>query len=312
MPSLTALFSTLLAGCNSEPQPVSYDLECSISDSCFGGYSELQLTDAEFVSYLDENNQLTEQQCIYICMDTYYYDDLCGCHYLEKTENEEHVIRCETVTCEIEGRGHGNIQKATHVFGPTALSHWFARALHAEASSVASFLQLRAELLQVHAPQPLLDRCLRAAKQEVVHARLMAKYCKEQKGTPPPLDFGSPPQRSLFLLAMDNAIEGCVFETYAALRAHHQSMHAEEEHIRNVMKTIACDETEHAQLAWDIHSWILPQLTVQECQEIHIAMRKAFENLVESVQQHRQHPMASRLGFPDVHLVHALQQEIAA
>ena len=87
MPSIAVLFSTILSGCApkeptepEEPQPVSYELECTISDSCYGGYSDLELSDEEFASYLNDNNQLTEQQCINICLDTYYYDDLCGCH----------------------------------------------------------------------------------------------------------------------------------------------------------------------------------------------------------------------------------------
>ena len=44
----------------------------------------------------------------------------------------------------------------------------------------------------------------------------------------PPLNAGQLPKRSIFELAMDNAIEGCIFETYGVLRAHHQANHAQD------------------------------------------------------------------------------------
>ena len=64
-------------------------------------------------------------------------------------------------------------------------------------------------------------------------------------------------------------------------------------------------EKDLAQNDWDGYFWMTEKAGLN-------SLSVAFEDLVESVQQHRQHPMASRLGFPDVHLVHALQQEIAA
>ena len=53
-------------------------------------------------------------------------------------------------------------------------------------------------------------------------------------------------------IALENATEGCVRETYGALVAHRQANIATDRSIRCMMQTIATDETNHAGLAWDV------------------------------------------------------------
>ena len=171
---------------------------------------------------------------------------------------------------------------------------------------------LKKELEDLHAPLEFYQRCQRAAEQEVMHARLMAKQCFKENSSPPPLKFGQLPKRSIFELAMDNAIEGCVFETYAALRAHYQANHAQDLNIKKIMKLIAKDETEHAQLAWDIHQWLMKQLTKQQQLEIHRAQQKAFEKLAQEVAKDAQTELGHQLGNPQETLVHELANALVA
>ena len=47
------------------------------------------------------------------------------------------------------------------------------------------------------------------------------------------------------------------------------------------MKVIARDETEHAQLAWDIHHHLMERLTETEREDIRRAQRAALQQVLE-------------------------------
>jgi hypothetical protein len=57
------------------------------------------------------------------------------------------------------------------------------------------------------------------------------------------------------VVAIENAREGCVRETYGALVATWQSHTARDPKIRAAMRTIATDETRHGDLGWAIAEW---------------------------------------------------------
>ena len=67
--------------------------------------------------------------------------------------------------------------------------------------------------------------------------------------------------RSLLELSLDNAVEGCVRETWGALFGAFQAERSEDREVRRIMRVIANDEAEHASLAWQIAAWAEPQLT---------------------------------------------------
>jgi hypothetical protein len=68
----------------------------------------------------------------------------------------------------------------------------------------------------------------------------------------PEVDDRSP---SLRELAVENAREGCVRETYGALIALHQAEHAVSAELREAFAAIADDEIAHAALSWDLARW---------------------------------------------------------
>ena len=215
---------------------------------------EATLDESTFLGYLDESGQLTEESCANLCVEQagVYYDYLCSCDYTGPDSSGDHPVTCEYTVCAVEGRGHGDIAKLTEATGHSELARYFVRAYHAEASSVGAFLQLRAELAHHNVPVSLQNRCLKAAVEEVHHARMMAKLAGDEGCELPSLDFGEQTARSLFDLTLDNAVEGCIFEAFSALKAQYQTRHAVDVRLRAAMKVIARDETEHAQLAWDI------------------------------------------------------------
>jgi hypothetical protein len=64
------------------------------------------------------------------------------------------------------------------------------------------------------------------------------------------------PLRSRVALALDNAVEGCVRESFGALVAQFQAEHATDDEVRRAMARIADDETRHAELSWALHAWL--------------------------------------------------------
>jgi hypothetical protein len=60
----------------------------------------------------------------------------------------------------------------------------------------------------------------------------------------------APPARSLEELAVENAVEGCVRETYGALTAIWQARTAKDPSVAAAVRRIARDETRHAALSW--------------------------------------------------------------
>ncbi len=57
---------------------------------------------------------------------------------------------------------------------------------------------------------------------------------------------------------MENAVEGCVRETYGAVRGLVEAQTSRDRGIRHARKSIAADECRHAELAWAVHAWAIP------------------------------------------------------
>jgi hypothetical protein len=120
--------------------------------------------------------------------------------------------------------------------------------------------------------------------------------------------------RTLVELARENAVEGCVRETFGALVAGWQARHAQRLDVRKAMRTIHRDETAHAELAWQVHAWAMARLGHEECLEIEHAMSLAIEELANAARSVPPALMADALGLPAaaqaVALVEALRSEL--
>lgn len=146
---------------------------------------------------------------------------------------------------------------------------------HLEAASVVAFERLAVDLARLGAPASLVARTRRAAGDERRHARAVARLA----GQPVPAVAVAPESApSLFEIALENAVEGCVNETFGALLAWHQAHHAPPP-ARQVFARIAPDETTHGALAWAIHRWVWPQLSGAEQAQITRAMAEAAQAL---------------------------------
>ena len=138
-----------------------------------------------------------------------------------------------------------------------------ARQAYYEAASVIAFERLTSALEQAGAPIALVDRARAAAKDEARHATLFAALAARHGAAPIALTYRAAAP-SFFELAVENATEGCVRETFGALVTLHQAAYAESAVIREAFAAIAEDEVEHAALSWELKAWFDTQLSAAE------------------------------------------------
>lgn len=179
------------------------------------------------------------------------------------------------------------------------VGRFFAEVAHLEAASVYSFERLAGELLDLDAPDELVAAAYSSREDEIRHARMTAKMAKRFGGRAASPQVEELPARSKLAIAIENATEGCVRETYGALVAHRQATDASDASIRCMMQVIADDETKHAGLAWDVAAWLEPQLTTDERELVNDARRRALADLRRELAADVHPDLRTRAGMPD-------------
>jgi hypothetical protein len=175
---------------------------------------------------------------------------------------------------------------------------YLAELAFLEAASVDAFRVLARELRHHRAPSSLVRAAERAALDEVRHARMMGTLARRCGVTPRTPRIGPRPIRSLEAIAIENAAEGCVRETFGALLASHQARAATSPRVRETFSRIAQDETRHAALAWRVASWLDARLDRDARMRVRTARRNAAEQLVRSARAEARHDWAARAGLP--------------
>lgn len=80
-------------------------------------------------------------------------------------------------------------------------------------------------------------------------------------------------------MTVDNAVEGCARETWAAMVALHQARFAEDRSVRAAFTAIARDELAHAALSWDLARWCAAHASEATRREAQQGWRDALESL---------------------------------
>jgi hypothetical protein len=240
--------------------------------------------------------------------------------------------------CAYECTGGGRRPAGLRAFTPrggTPMARHLARAAYLEAASVPAFERLARELEAHGAPEGLRRRALRAAADEVRHAAKVTELASREgaqarvprpRVRPPRASAGS--LRSLEAVARENAVEGCVHETFAAAVALAQAARAVDPRVRAAMKGIAADEVRHAALAWAVARWAEARLPPGAKRRVEAARRRAARALVEGGERGRADgagtgqrvqrvpagvaALAARLGLPTAPEARALARTLAA
>jgi hypothetical protein len=177
---------------------------------------------------------------------------------------------------------------------------WLAEAAYLEAASVPAFERLSSELAAHDAPVSLLARAGRARRDEVRHRRMITALARRYGAIPAPLTaaaFGD--IRPLAEVAMENAVEGCVRETLGAAIAAHQAVTATDPVVRGCLRVVARDETSHARLAWDVHTWSMKRLGSADRKHAHACLYDGIDALGREIRAAVPSPTVARtLGLP--------------
>lgn len=171
--------------------------------------------------------------------------------------------RAPSQHCAVPGRRPAGMV-ACDVSDESPTGAWLARAAQMEAAAVHAFDRLADELTALGAPAALVDAARASRDDEVRHADVMRAWCAREGVAVPAVEIAPVPARSRVDIAIENAVEGCVNETWAAMEALLQSRRLRDAARAAEMAAIADDEIRHAALAWDVAAWIDTTLTDDE------------------------------------------------
>jgi hypothetical protein len=209
-------------------------------------------------------------------------------------------IQC--ITCAIGRRPEGFDGASGEPKSGSVLGAYFATVAALEAASIDAFRILKSELEAHRAPKRLVRAAERSAREEVRHTRATRAAARrhgaraEELGMPRMSRPSAP--RSLEAIALENAVEGCVRETFGALTASWQAERAEDPEIRKMMQQIAEDETRHAALSWSVARWADARLTQDERARVAAAMTAAVHVLEWELRSEPAEDLVRSAGLP--------------
>jgi hypothetical protein len=236
-----------------------------------------------------------DETCALVCK--YRVDEYGDPLACEVTKEATKVIVVCTYPAYCEGRRHACVTSRGERAEADPAGAWLARAAHDEAASVHAFRELARELAAWGAPAELLARIDVAAADEVRHAEVVANAARARGAEVRPPTRVALAVRELQAIAVENAVEGCVRETWAALSAAHQARFAAEPELRAMYAEIAADEARHAELAWAIDAWLMGQLDAAGRDAVATARRAAIAELRASLAGFEE-PALRALGLP--------------
>ncbi|MFO0605900.1 MAG: ferritin-like domain-containing protein [Polyangiales bacterium] len=168
-----------------------------------------------------------------------------------------------------------------------------------EAGSVRAFASLARELRAHRAPPSLLRAARRAMRDERRHARSVGSLAQRYGARPARPSPAPRTARALEALARENAVEGCVRETWGALVATWQARRAEDPRVREAMTDVARDELAHAALAWRVAAWAEARLPPDARERVVDARRRAVDALCDEASRGAPVGAAARaIGWP--------------
>jgi rubrerythrin len=162
---------------------------------------------------------------------------------------------------------------------PHDLAGALAAMAELEAQAVLAFVRLGAELRERGAPPELVARARRAARDEARHARIARRLARARGAAVQRLERPRFEARTDVALARENAIEGCVNETYGATVATWLAATVTDPELAGAFAEIARDERAHAALAWDVAAWITARLSPEDAADVARARTEAEQRV---------------------------------
>lgn len=219
-----------------------------------------------------------------------------------------HLLSCG-VGC--VGRLHEDARKSADCCGHVRAlpGDHLARSAALEAAAVDAFELVAGDLERLGAPTDLIDDARRAADDERIHARLVDNLATRFGAHPIPTPRPKGRRQDARAFAIENAIEGCVRETFGAALAAWQAARATDPRVREALGVIATDEARHANLGWRIDGWLMSVLSERDQRAVAGAREKATLELRASLDGVLPDEV---LGLPDRVSAHALFDALGA
>ena len=222
---------------------------------------------------------------------------------------EEEIERIDDPGC--AGRRPEGLVPARGGVSSDAVGRWLASIARLEGAAVEAFEGLASELRMHGAPASLVDGARAAASDEVRHFAQTSVLACRFGAEPLVAEITPHAPRSLFAIALENAVEGCVRETYGALVGHHQALAASDPEVARAFAEIAEDETRHAELSWRIAAWIEPRLSDAERRELELARSGAIGELRAEMAIAPDPELVRVVGLPSARIASALLDHVA-
>ena len=233
--------------------------------------------------------------------------------YLDSLGYETGLLSCTYPGCCQGGGGRRPGGLVSKLFeGRNATARFLAEQAYLEGASVAAFERLERELETHDAPDRLRAASRRAARDEVRHARVVKRLAQRAGARVPEVQVEPGSERSLEEMAIENAVEGCVRETFGAAVAMIQAERAGDAQVRRAMRRIARDETRHADLSWAVARWIDIRLDAAARRRVHEARARTIEDLVRDSANEPDANLTGPLGLPSATQARAVLDELQA
>jgi hypothetical protein len=282
-----------------------------------GGPCELFYTLAGDISGCNPSStgMLIPEQCMALCPPTNMYPGPVAFCSVAGGNGSPPTLTCVYSGCVTGRRPEGLAPLAPDARGAAttdAVARCLAEMAWLEAASVPAFERLSRELEAHGAPRRLQTAARRAAGDEVRHARAMGALAARAGALVGEPRVEEREVRSLEDIAIENAIEGCVRETFGAAVAAVQAKRAGDGRFRHAMKTIAREEASHAQLSWAVAAWIDGQLDDGARARVKAARDRAADGLLRETAVEPETAIAQRLGVPTAVEARAMLQSLRA
>lgn len=269
---------------------------------------------------VDDAGALPYSVCQEVCPKPANDKALYGCEPHDATDGgvtsvvcQIQVTRCNAFPFAAGGRPPLGLKPRRPVDARDPVGAFFAAMAHVEAAAVDGFEELAHALAAHGAPELLVAAAREAAADEARHARVATAFARRfGAATLPPVEIDAVPAPSLETLALANAREGCVLETYGAVVTEWQSRTARDRAIRRAFVNIARDELRHAELAFAVARWLHPRLDDLGRRRVREARRATAAELARDLERPTPPRLVAAVGLPDRDAARGLVADLRA
>lgn len=210
------------------------------------------------------------------------------------------------------GRRPRGLRAAGERPGRASLGRYLARMAFEEDASIHAFARMRDELARHAAPPRLQREALVAQRDEERHARIMRRLAARHGERVTRARVRATKERSLEAMAIENAVEGCVNETYGAALLAWQAAHAPTAELRASFARIARDERRHAALSWAVDAWARATLDEAGRKRVARAKARAVRRLIDRTIHRKNEAFVASAGRPTRAVARAIAERLFA